>query len=1176
MTITKPSLEKIREFTSRTGDKSWIPSIKGGFGNTFTLKGNNKDGTGSTGEINVLTKFKDDNEQDLNRFMLSLYCLRHSPFNFDKIGSAIDYSDNDLLFTRDLETFFTRIQTGKGENPASNGLTADIVRTYRGSKIDAEEYDAKGYLESVRYAKDNEEYQNNVAGVLGKVTYDSIIKNTLYRLLVKNNIINFPVKSAGETWVTRASKLEPDQFDFYIDESGGLYSRAFPVVCSIVRSESGKINSLKEKSDKFLSSKFLRAVKSSEDSINKLSSKEKDEIEIPQGDTGDSVYCFLYDFTKIIIKDPIVENDETIDLLKISLSILSERKTKEFGSLSEFKNFISLLGISLEDEFSSIDKNSFGVSLKSKHSKEVSFITEESEDQVTLKLERPFKAEIKDLAKSLESFYFKIASIFREEVDGENKNIQFEKYQKNTDRRITLHFDSFYNLLAVTSRNDTEETSKKVIEQNVPFKLEDYEVSYKFGDLTRKFFSKDETNLSKDDISFYNEGSFSYSSEIALTQDIVFVTDIFLKKVWENLDSEGKGLRYDSDNNYKSDSPLKINSLNILGKIEESPSDTTLTKDNYFINQSGRVSLVKDVVKTLRMLGYGFGFAGTGVSKISGQTLGHFATISPQDIFPGVTLDDFKSKLYYPILTELPSTPSSISSFPKLKAPKLESPENKNFLVNNIITSELPCYGDIVDSIDKAMDSEDSYEMLYELLKSLGYIGLPILLSLAQNKLAEELRKAIGKYIGDPSLLQCLALNAEDIKKMIMGYLDLLNNPEAFLDSLLQTLPVIPQIPPLEYFSTFDAEKELKRRLVQYVIKTLVKLLKDSVKQAIGSLMDICNSDSYLLTFLDNSLPGLKATPSGESPSGTQTINSGDGAALSFPDIMVNINKLISDSNIAKPDVVASELAKYFMRGDKSYSNEKVKRFFDSISNAVNASTMATLFNGAASFEDKSLILSWIKNKWTEDFYKIFDTQDAVRDLFLFLANYVDVNICYGIISASASNSYVSVCDPIDFVGSTALYLGNLGFSAEEVLGDIEADLSKSIDEICRLKFGTVFDVLTNGPSLLTSKLEKALSIGHSQTVNSTQTVNDELITQAGKIVINEKVEGFFSIKFGRTAFNKFSGKFYSYSEEEYKKGFEDKLKNHGNVGLKTVQASFDGYVRKLESFKDHKIIIKE
>jgi hypothetical protein len=46
MTITKPSLEEIREFTSRTGDKNWIPSIKGEFKDTFTLEGKNKDSTG--------------------------------------------------------------------------------------------------------------------------------------------------------------------------------------------------------------------------------------------------------------------------------------------------------------------------------------------------------------------------------------------------------------------------------------------------------------------------------------------------------------------------------------------------------------------------------------------------------------------------------------------------------------------------------------------------------------------------------------------------------------------------------------------------------------------------------------------------------------------------------------------------------------------------------------------------------------------------------------------------------------------------------------------------------------------------------------------------------------------------------------------------------------------------
>jgi hypothetical protein len=148
-TVKKYEVSEIRDFTKKNnGNNSyispWIPSFGGpdSFKNTFTLGGKNViPSTGqvleqsSKGEINILTDFaintltgapqKDENDINLKRFTLFLYCLRHDPYFFSGIDSAIRYDSNNALFTQALQSFLMNYQTGKTNENFSKSLGFD-------------------------------------------------------------------------------------------------------------------------------------------------------------------------------------------------------------------------------------------------------------------------------------------------------------------------------------------------------------------------------------------------------------------------------------------------------------------------------------------------------------------------------------------------------------------------------------------------------------------------------------------------------------------------------------------------------------------------------------------------------------------------------------------------------------------------------------------------------------------------------------------------------------------------------------------------------------------------------------------------------------------------------------------------------------------------------------------
>lgn len=214
--------------------------------------------------------------------------------------------------------------------------------------------------------------------------------------------------------------------------------------------------------------------------------------------------------------------------------IFFSRKNLIFSTVSEFKLFFESLQKFIQSSFGDeLEKLNFKISLKNKHSKEVSYTLSKEEASINAKLNQTFKADIVALAASIGTVYTKIIDLFNQETNSENKNFQFNNYPKNLEYPIILHFDNFYNLLAVTSVNISPQETTKEYETNIPFDVKEYEFEYKYGDLIKEFY-KNPQSLTKIPENT-NTPDYQYTPSIATEQDIVLITDAFLRQVYESL-----------------------------------------------------------------------------------------------------------------------------------------------------------------------------------------------------------------------------------------------------------------------------------------------------------------------------------------------------------------------------------------------------------------------------------------------------------------------------------------------------------------------------------------------------------------------------------------------------------------------------------------------------------------
>jgi len=1077
--MIKPNIDQIREYTTRKDVAKWLPSVPGGdnFLRTFLLPGKNIDGSKSDGEINTLTEFKETQpgglyEEDLKRFVLIMACFKQQPYH----TALTEATKGNILLTNEISGFLDGIQTGNGQ-PCSRGLTADIVRYYRGSKLkDSPPDDEKNIQSLLNYSRSSSDYKKNVAGVLGRVTYDSVVKHTLYSLLLSNGLISDELeKKAGDSWIDKATNLPPNNFGLFIDAGGGPYARAFPVICVYTKAASStKESDLFEKANSFVSSKLSRTP-TKEELVSPIrpGGKKESFLTVPISTTGDSVFCFLYDFVEVITLDQSSIEDSTLDVLKIALSLLST-KTLTFDNKENLRLFAKEMEVELLDNFGDVaEEGFFSIVYKIKHGEECKYSLDRG---ISTALNKNFKIQFKKILSSLVSVMEEIGNKF------------------NDTENIKLHFDNFYNLLAATTTKSLDKNPEKTYPESIPFNMKEYEINKTESDLLVKFYSDPGT------LPNYPAGKsdYKYNPEIGLGLNIKFVTDVFLKQVYENLDSSGVGLVYELDDNRRNDNSLSFTSIKLLQEINKRTSNKVGNKhrEDYFIYSPGNITLKSPVVQKINLSSLNLSFEGTGEDKIKLQTVCFLLNVNKNQIKPNPTIETFVDLIYYPRIqdgiSETVKTPSE-DQLPVLPptTTTADAPKNNNYLINNIISSELACYEDIADSFDKAINAEGSSDKLYYAFQTLVHTGLPFLLTYAAQKLAAKLQE-LAEGGADKSLLECLLSDRNNLKKAIITFADLLLNgdPESLL---LQQIPELPQIPEIIFLSTFDAEKELKRKLLDFIIKKMIDLLKSQLNLSIQPLVDMCNADSYLNAFLDlaysNKTESTGNKVGAPSPSGLPIIGS---STTHIPHITVDINDLIERTGLETKSFVYEEFRTKYCKGIQghpveTYTDDAISSFFENIGIVMEMSEMAALLRGTGSLSTKNVILSRIRN-YINQFSILFEDIKSVADLFVFLADYIDYIICLEIIGAEARGFTPTVC--FDVNSNFDNLVNKFG---EEAVTTQVTELSNQLNDLCVLKSPLKIDLFADGPSFLTEKLRGLIETSYGTITTSFSNLQNDL-----------------------------------------------------------------------------------
>ena len=1193
----------------------WLPSIGGDYENTFTLEGTNPLGGGSSkGEINILTNFNQNDPDDINllRYTLFLYCTQKDPYFFERSTYYSSYRPNNgLFFEKEIESFSKNYQTGKGESKKqTRSLTADCVRTYKGSKI-KDPIDNETSVQSlINYSQiPNGQYEKNVAGVLGKVTYDSVVKHRLYKDLLDSGYISNVERIDAESWVSKATKLGDGQYDLYIDVGGGPFFRAFPVICVFTKDVSGKkISDLIQNFNNLVESKFFRKPNAQDQLVKPLNvGGESNFLESKIRASESSVYCAIYDFAKVITLEPNTKNDYTLGILKIGLSLFSRIQTNPI-TITEFQKAYKSSSEILKDSYNEkVEELFFNILYGNKHIKETSYLLDKSEASLNAKFSKEFKVEIKKLADSLLANGDKISSIFKEET---RNNFQFRNYNSEQELKIILHFDNFYNLLAVTTYNEKPLQEVVKIDEDSPFILEDYKVSFATNELIAKFYNNAET------LPTFANGEYKFTPSYALQHDIVLITDYLITQLYKNLEASPDFI-YENDKNRDKNDALSTKAFDLL-KLINSRLNVNLNKNDYFFISSNKIYLRKEIVRKLNLNELVFSFEGTGENKVKLQTISNLLRNKlPTPDIQKLTIEDLKEFVYYPRLKEVSPAPKPDREIVKpTPPPPKDTPKNNNYLINNIITSELACYEDIANSFDKALNSDGIWNIVKEVAKTLAYIGLPFLLSYASASVAEKLKELSKK--ADKSLLECVISDRETLKKMIIGSMDIVNIGEK--NAFLQLVPVAVQLPIIPYVSVFDLEKELKRRLVEYIIKEGLKYITEKISASLKTVVDMCNADSYLNAFLINAIPDLSSGDKVGTPNsaGLPIVPS---SATYVPEILANINLLIDQSGIESRQNVYQLFRDNYFITKNNYSDEEISNFFDFLSSDIDSGEMLVLLKGKSTPEIRGLVLTFIKTYKVIDaiqkdkFSILFDSGEDVASLFIFLAQYIDYRILMEQIANSTKNYTPNIC--IDVNSKFEDY--SFEFGSNQVNAEA-SELEGILDDICSLKKEQALDIFKAGPTLLTITLSNSLNISFSSIVDSIENskkqvsistptnrasyeitnipiadvvsklnennidlyIPDNKVTYYKLLTTSEKGSvlsenggpndepEFFAKekdKFLNSVVTNINDQFKS-NKQKYKQIFNEQLKNSGNIGLKTNIEAFSDYIQKYNEMK--------
>jgi hypothetical protein len=254
-----------------------------------------------------------------------------------------------------------------------------------------------------------------------------------------------------------------------------------------------------------------------------------------------------------------------------------------------------------------------------------------------------------------------------------------------------------------------------------------------------------------------------------------------------------------------------------------------------------------------------------------------------------------------------------------------------------------------------------------------------------------------------------------------------------------------------------------------------MQFLSGAIKKVLKNFIDICNADSYLFAFLQSAFDLGEDTGkklSSPTPSG---MVAGNISPVYIPVSITDINDLIDKSGIETKEFVYEAFRKTFFVNKTEYGDQEISIFFSKISEVVDAGEMASLLKGTSSIETRNVVLGFIKNYLVSSsgvgkFYLVISDDQGIQLLFSFLSQYINYRLCYEQLSKSIANFTPTVC----FNPNSKFDEYNKIFN-EDAIEQEKNNLLRSLDDLCSTKLPDVFDLLDNGPTVVTKNFIKTI-----------------------------------------------------------------------------------------------------
>ena len=1106
----KPKLQKIQQFSSPSNYNNWIPGLfsENYFGNLFPINSEED-------SLDQNFRFEEKNvsnfEISMNRFLLFLYCLKSNPFLFDKAGATIDYDRDEFLFTTELAEFLHGIQTNTIKNNINSSLTIELVKKYAlDNLLELNPQNLSSFLDVAK----TQDYIDRVSRKLNVVTYESVIKHTLYNNLKENSSFFFK-EDTSSGWIDRAANLSYGDYDYFIDVEGGPDNKSFPVICVLSKSFS---KDDKEKiinnSNKFLTNVFGRKVNNSclariIGIPNQFENNYKLIPLLKSKNSTENYYnavCLVYDFSKVLLSETKVRDFSTHSLIECALGFLTKYKI-ELNNIRDLNNLKESFSSSINKYFNddSFSKYSFTIAYKDKHSQEInSRINLEKLEEIKANISNPINIDKQDLVSSFETY---INNIITEYEFGRDRNVYLSSYGQN-DLKVYLHFDSFYNLLGITTRPSKKEVSN-LGQYFSPFVFQENILS----------------NLLTFDLSETNDGKTKADSFYAVYQEqpsntvpnkekelldltghkICYITRILEKQIADNFSGTAKRIVADPKNQSK---VIFKENLNLNEKINFNTSKDMIFEEDRFID------------KTLEFINLSTNYRENRYQTLSFQTLNHYLYISPsieKNLSSASGESDLSSfaSLHYPVLSTLKKKEEEIGLIEGLQVlPDFEisqdilivsqetqkafsllkgifaQKDTLNINLQHYAISSLPCYADLlllIPEFSKVKNTRDLVLLIFQLVDKLPLLDI---FSLLMKDTIDKLVK-----LGETQQQACYPapaktnLTPDDLLRDLEYLKSLYYN---VVSSALQVEGILSEIPRLP---TIDIFKIIMVKIFFAFMNIAMNWVLSFISKKLRKYLEkFCTVDYSLLEILQdkNQVVDLGFRPKLVADSFGSV--AGSGGALDTVDVNIDINTLIDLTKKATREFVYNKFAdKYFI--NKTPENlDEISNFLYEISNAVDAFELASLLRGIQTQQTTSNLIDFIKLSSFSFKDRFFDSA-SIAELFLFLSEYCDYRFCYDFLANSLENYAGSICSPQnsrrDRIDAELNSLGGLDRDVNSIIRDQIFDLQKELDEICVIDTDLKIDIFKDGPRLLASSFNKVMSLPFNTVIQFQQNVLD-------------------------------------------------------------------------------------